>query len=174
MDYLEIINVFKTIGEKLTYNKNEFLVKENQVCNFLGVVETGSLISYFEDDNCDIIINELYSTGFIISSYRSFITGVPSPGYIKAYTKSVIYTINREQYVLLCKDLKWLSIFKDIADSLFVNKCSKETSLIKLKAKDRYKELIARRADIEQAFPQHIIASYLKIRPETLSRLKKP
>ncbi len=65
-----------------------------------------------------------------------------------------------------------MELFKKMADQLFINKCFKEIALIKLNAFDRYKELTKHRPNVEQEFPQHLIASYLKIRPKTLSRLK--
>jgi hypothetical protein len=40
-------------------------------------------------------------------------------------------------------------------------------------AEERYEELINRHAGIEQLVPQHQIASYLGILPESLSRMKK-
>ncbi|MEN7548777.1 Crp/Fnr family transcriptional regulator [Rapidithrix thailandica] len=152
--------------------KNDFFVRESQVCNYIGIVESGSLFSFFEDEHANTIVSELYSTHSIITSYRSFLTGIPSPAHIQAYSPSSLYVIEKKEYEKLASDIKWMHVFKSIADQLFVNKCFKETSLVKLKAKERYEELIKYRKNIEQEFPQHLIASYLKMRPETLSRLK--
>jgi CRP-like cAMP-binding protein len=168
----EILNKIKLIGEKMLIRKTDFFVKENFICDHIGVVESGSLYSYFEDSDCKIIVNELYAKDCIVTSYRSFLTEIPSPASIKAYADTVIHVISREKYNELIMDKQWLELFKSISDQLFINKCFKETSLIKLNAKDRYLELISVRKNIEQDFPQHLIASYLKIRPETLSRLK--
>jgi len=168
----ENISLFKTVARRLELKKNDFFVRENEFCDLIGIVESGTLYSYFEDANGDFIVNELYSPGAIVTSYRSFSTGIPSPAFIKAYSDTIIYVVDRREYNELILEHKFLLLFKNIIEELFINKCFKETSLVKLKAKERYLELIVARPNVEQDFPQHLIASYLKIRPETLSRLK--
>ncbi|MDQ1097613.1 MULTISPECIES: Crp/Fnr family transcriptional regulator [Chryseobacterium] len=168
----ENITLFRTIARKVTLRKGEFFVRENECCQWLGIVESGTLYSYFEDAEGDIIVNELYSKQSVVTSYRSFSTGIPSPAFVKAYSDTVIHVLDKDLYNKLIADRKYLLLFKDILEELYINKCFKETSLVKLKAKERYLECIAARKHIEQDFPQHLIASYLKIRPETLSRLK--
>ena len=168
----ENINLFKKVARKLELKKSDFFIRENELCNLIGIVESGTLYSYFEDADGDIIVNELYSKNAVVTSYRSFLTEIPSPAFIKAYSNTIIYVVDKELYNELVLEHQFLLLFKKIIEELFVNKCFKETSLVKLKAKERYLELISVRENIEQDFPQHLIASYLKIRAETLSRLK--
>jgi len=163
---------FKKKAKKITLKRGQYFVKENEVCDLLGVVEQGALYSYFEDADANKIVNELYSKDSIITSYRSFMTELPSRASIKAYSDCEVYVLTKTEYVDYSKNHQWLDIFKKIADDLFVRKCFKEMALIRLQAKDRFLELIDSRKHIEQDFPQYLIASYLKIRPETLSRLK--
>lgn len=164
----KIIDISHTVALK----RNDYFVKENEVCNHLGIVKSGTLYSYFEDSDANVIVNELYKKQSIVTSYRSFLTEIPSPAYIKAYSDTEIYVIEKKTYSELMQSQEWALVFKEVSDELFINKCFKETSLIKLKARERYWALIHERAHLEQDFPQHLIASYLKIRPETLSRIK--
>ncbi len=164
-DYLNKVEIVKV-------KKNNFFIKEGDVSTHIGIVKSGSLFSYFEDDNADISVNELYSPLSLISSYRSFLTQTPSPANFKANTNTEIYVISYKEYLTLQKEINWLLFFKTFSDALFVRKCLKETALINFPTKKRYQILIEQRNFIEQLFPQHIIASYLKMRPETLSRLK--
>lgn len=158
--------------ELLTLDKKDFFVRENEICNFIGIVEQGSLISCFENEKAEKRINGIYTPKSVVTSYRSFLTQTPSDGSIQAFTKTNIRIISYEKYLKLQDNKEWLSFFKTIGDELFIKKCEKETSLILLTAKERYNQLIENNLFIEQDFPQHIIASYLNIRPETLSRLK--
>jgi hypothetical protein len=164
--------MFLEESELLTLDKKDFFVRENEICNFIGIVEQGSLISYFENENTEKRINGIYTTKSIVTSYRSFLTQTPSDGFIQAFTKTNIRIISYEKYLILQGNKEWLTFFKTIGDELFIKKCKKETSLILLTARERYNQLIKKNPFIEQAFSQHIIASYLNIRPETLSRLK--
>ena len=63
-------------------------------------------------------------------------------------------------------------LMKYIADTLFIKKCRKETSLLMDDALERYKLLLRTYPHIEQHVSQYHIASYLGIKPESLSRLK--
>ena len=168
----ENIDLFRSECKAIQIKKNDFFVKENEVCNYIGLVHSGTLYGYFEDADSNFIVSELYYEQSIVTSYRSFITRVPSPAFLKAYSDTIIYAMDKNHYDQLMKQQEWAYIFKKISDLLFINKCFKETALIKLKAKERYLQLIENRKQIEQKFPQHLIASYLKIRPETLSRIK--
>ena len=169
---LEFENDFKNEAEILSLKKNDFFIREGEVCSCIGIVKSGSLYSFFEDDNTDIQVNELYQASSFISSYRSFLSQTPSPANFKANMDSEIYVIPYEKYLKLQKSIDWLTFFKAFSDTLFVRKCLKETALMNFSTKKRYELLIEQRHSIEQLFPQYIIASYLKMRPETLSRLK--
>ncbi len=169
---IEFASEFFNKIEVLEIKKKGFFVQQNHICQYIGIVENGCLFAYFENKNNDIMVNELYQPYSLITSYRSFLTQTPSPGSIQAYTDSKVYVINFTQYQNLLTSYTWLHFFKSFADALFVRKCMKDTSFIKLPANDRYKELIKNTPNIEQLFPQYLIASYLKIKPETLSRMK--
>lgn len=60
----ESINLFKKVARKLELKKNEFFVRENELCDLIGIVESGTLYSCFEDSEANYIVNELYSKNF--------------------------------------------------------------------------------------------------------------
>ena len=60
-----------------------------------------------------------------------------------------------------------------IAENLFINWQQKAKSLMLDNAETRYLKLISKRADLIQRVPQYLIASYLSVKPETLSRIRK-
>ena len=73
---------------------------------------------------------------------------------------------------MLQESNEWYKLGKYIADTLFIRKCRKESSLLMDSALDRYKLLLRTCPHIEQHVSQYHIASYLGIKPESLSRLK--
>ncbi|SOU86785.1 conserved hypothetical protein [Tenacibaculum dicentrarchi] len=173
---LNLFNNFKDIflenAQILKIRKNDFFLKKGEICPYIGIIKSGSIFSFFENDDAEINVNELYSPLSLISSYRSFLTQFPSPASFKANSNTEIYIIHYQQYRNLKNSIEWLNFFKAFSDALFVRKCLKDTTLMSLSTEGRYRLLIKQRRYIEQLFPQHIIASYLKMRPETLSRLK--
>ena len=67
---------------------------------------------------------------------------------------------------------EWYKLAKHISDDYFLRKCKRQTSLLMDTAKDRYDLLLTTYPGIEQWVPQYHIASYLGIKPESLSRIK--
>lgn len=168
----DFIMEFLAVANKIDLPKNSHFVNQGEVCNYIALVEKGRLFSYVEMESGDQVVDDFFLPGYFTSSYRSFLTRCPSPGSIKVYRDSTLFAISYEKYCALSKSTDWLKLFKHISDTLFIRKCYKATALASLSAIDRYSELIITHPDIEQQFPQHLIASFLHLRPESLSRLK--
>lgn len=158
-------------AEILKIPKNHFLVEEGRVCKHIGIVQEGSLYSFTSKDGIQIV-NDLYLDNAFISYYRSFLTQLPAGGSICAEKDTIIYAFSFEKYQSLMESLDWLRFFKYVADRLFIRKCARESSFMKQSATERYIQLIKLHPTVEQCFPQYRIASYLGIKPETLSRIK--
>ncbi len=155
----------------LHLKKNDFFVKEKMVCNYLGLIESGALYAFIHK-NEDEIVNDILTPNSFITYYRSYLTQLPSNGNIKAIEDSRIYVFTYSQYQNLLKSHDWALFFKYVSDTLFIKKCARENAFMKLTAIDRFKQLKTVQPNVEQLFPQYIIASYLGIKPETLSRIK--
>lgn len=159
-------------AEEITIAKKQFFVKQGQRCKYIGIVKSGALYAYIDKEDENRIVSDLFFVNSFITSYRSFLMGQPSVGSIRAYEQSVIYAFSYDTYATLQHSVDWLKFFKHISDTLFIRKCYKDNSMMQDVAIDRYKQFIAAHPDAEQAFPQYLIAAYLNIRPETLSRIK--
>jgi CRP-like cAMP-binding protein len=156
----------------LHFEKKEFLIQEGETCSFIGFLETGVLRSYILKDGNEFNI-DFYLPGSFVSSYTSFLTQTPSVGDIQTLSESEIYILNHSDYNELIKvNPVFYKLGKFISDSLFLKKCKRETSLLMDSANDRYKFLLDLYPQIEQVVPQYHIASYLGIKPESLSRMK--
>jgi len=166
--YLQLKEVLKEVRLK----KKEYLVKAGETCSFIGFVHQGVLRSYTIKDGDEF--NLAFSLpGSFVSSYTSFLTQTQTNGYIQALSDATIYTISYADYGELLKSNPiWYKLGKHIADTLFIKKCKRETSLLIDSATERYKLLLATYPQIEQLVAQYHIASYLGIKPESLSRIK--
>lgn len=98
-------------------------------------------------------------------SYQSFLTQEKSVGSIQALEDSFIYCLDKSDYDrLLNESTEWYKLGKYIADTLFINKCRKETDMLTDDAYNRYKLLLKTYPNIEQHVSLYHIASYLGIR----------
>lgn len=152
--------------------KKERLIREGETCSFIGFLESGVLRSFILKDGEEFNV-DFYLPGSVVSSYTSFLTQAPSIGYIEALGNAVVHTLSLTNYNQLLKsNTAYYKLGKFISDTLFIKKCKRETSLLMDSAVDRYKFLLTLYPSIEQLVPQYHIASYLGIKPESLSRIK--
>jgi CRP-like cAMP-binding protein len=156
----------------VTLQKKEILIKEDTVCSFMGYVESGTLRSILIKDG-EEFTSDFFFEGSFVSVYTSFLNQAPSVVTIQAIHPTTVRILSHAQYNdLLNTSSQWYKLAKYIADSFFFKKCIRETSLLQDSALERYKLLLDTFPAIEQLVSQRHIASYLGIKPESLSRIK--
>jgi CRP-like cAMP-binding protein len=166
---------FETFSSQLKVKKlkkKEHLIREGSVCNFIGFVASGTLRSYVMNDEGEFN-NDFYFDHDFVSAYTSFLTQMPTNCNIEALSNSTIHTISYEKLnKLIAQDSAFLKLGKYISDLYFIRKCRRETSFLKQSATERLEGLSTLYPGIQQRVSQYHIASYLGIKPESLSRIK--
>lgn len=169
------VNHFETFYAQLktkNLHKKEHLIREGSVCNFIGFVSSGTLRSYISNDESEFN-NDFYFDNDFVSAYTSFLTQTPTNCNIEALTDSTIHCISYEKLDrLIEQDSAFLKLSKYISDTYFIRKCKRETSFLKNTASERLEGLSSMYPGIEQRVSQYHIASYLGVKPESLSRIK--
>jgi len=152
--------------------KKEYLIQEGTVCDFITIVISGTLRSYVQNKDGEFN-NDFYLENSFVSAYTSFLTQMPTNCNIEALTDVEIYYISHQQFhQLIERDNNFLKLAKYISDNYFIRKCKRETSFLKNSAAERFEMIKKLYPEIEQKVPQYHIASYLGIKPESLSRIK--
>jgi CRP-like cAMP-binding protein len=163
---------FMQLSKTVVLRHKDFLIKENTICSFIGFVETGVLRSILIKDG-EEYTSDFFFAGSIVSVYTSFLTQTPAIISIQTIKPTTIHSISHTQFNdLLNSSSEWYKMGKYIADSFFFKKCKRETSLLQDSASERYAFLLETFPAIEQLVTQRHIASYLGIKPESLSRIK--
>ena len=117
--------------------------------------------------------NDFYFENNFVSAFTSFLTAEPTNCNIQALTDVHIVYITAEQYQdLISRDNEWLKLGKYMAETFFIRKCKRETSFLKQPAGKRLEGVLQLYPGIEQRVSQYHIASYLGVKPESLSRIK--
>jgi CRP-like cAMP-binding protein len=152
--------------------KKAHLIQEGSVCDFIGFVSSGTLRSYIRNNEGECN-NDFYFDNDFVSAYTSFLTRMPTNCNIEALTDSTIHYISYEKLnMLIAQDNTFLKVGKYVSDTFFIRKCKRETSFLKNSAAERLEGLSSLYPGIEQRVSQYHIASYLGIKPESLSRIK--
>lgn len=153
--------------------KGQFLFSPGEVATETGfVVKGGFRIYYF--------IEGKESTRFLggenifIGSTPSFTTQMPCVEYVEALENSELLMLSYQNLQKMYDiSPKWDKLVRYLAEYSYNEQQGRIYSLIALTAQERYEELTKNRPDLIQRIPQYIIANYLGISPETLSRIRK-
>ncbi len=163
---------FGKILKRIHLQKKEFLIETGDICSFIGFVQGGVLRTYVGKGDEEFNI-DFHMPNSFVSGYKSFLTQTPTGAYIQALSDTTIYFISYSDYHNLLKNSPdWYRLGKYIADTLFIKKCERESTLLMNSAIERYRLLLMTYPSIEQLVAQYHIASYLGIKPESLSRIK--
>ncbi|MEZ4938609.1 MAG: cyclic nucleotide-binding domain-containing protein [Crocinitomicaceae bacterium] len=110
----------------------------------------------------------------IIGALDSFITGKPSEFYIQALKKTVVKRVSREKYMdFIHSNNDNVEMWNLMLEYLVLAMMERERDLLISSPIERYKRVQERSPQLFQEVPNKYIASYLRMTPETLSRLKK-
>jgi CRP-like cAMP-binding protein len=153
--------------------KGDYYIREGEKCKTVGFIVKGCMLCSYNKDGAEVI-DEFSLDKEFITDYHSFLTGMPADKDVKCLEDT-------ELMILKYQDLQKLynqnPIFERVgrlmAEALFINWQQKAKSLLLDDAEARYLKLVINRPDLPQRVPQYLIASYLGVAPETLSRIRK-
>jgi len=156
----------------ITLERNEFLKVKGSIDTNIYYVESGSL-SVFVLDDCEEQIIRIGYQGNIIVSLDSYLTGEPSDFYIQAIKKTTVKVITKQQLEnFLSQDIN-RTLWTKILENLVLQQMEREVDILTNSPKERYNRVLKRSPKLFQEVPNRYIANYLRMSPETLSRLKK-
>ena len=163
----EDIALLYHFGYIYTYKKNDYILNENQVCDCLFFILSGACYQYLKED-IEEKIQELYIAFDCALDSVSFINQEPSKVKIKAFNDCEILVLNIDSiHRLIQKSNVFLQLGKlmNPHDRLLFFDNSMNPS-------QKYNHILTNKPTLLKIFPLKYIASYLKITPETLSRVR--
>ena len=161
------------LSEKtITISRNEFLKVKGSIDDNIYFVESGSLRLFVLADDEEQIIRFGYQQNLIVS-LDSFLTGRPSDLCIQAIKKTVLKIITKKQIEQFLKIEANKNLWITILENLVVQQMEREIDILTSSPKERYQRVLKRSPQLFQEVPNKHIANYLRMTPETLSRLKK-
>lgn len=154
------------------FKKGEYLIKEGKICEAVSFICQGIFVSYYKADKKRV--RGFFTEGNYISDYRSFLTQQPATTIVQAAEDCEVLQINHKQLEECYKLNKVYETWgRKMAEQSYVAMFDRMQSLTLLTFKERYLLLQQQNSAVLQRVPQYMIASYLGITPEALSRLRK-
>ena len=154
--------------------KKQYLLQEGDVCKYIAFVERGSLRSYSIDEKGVERIVQFALEGWTISDLYSFLTAEPATYNIDALEDCELTLIGKTAHEELLRTVpKYETWMRIQITGAYIAMQRRLTSIISLSLEERYSYFTSLYPDIVQRVPQHMIASYMGLTPETLSRVRK-
>jgi CRP-like cAMP-binding protein len=154
--------------------KKQYLLQEGDVCKYIAFVEKGALREYSVDDTGGEHIIQFGLEGWAISDLYSFLTGEPAMYNIDAIEDAELVLVSKTAHEELLKKFPLYETFTRLnITGAYLAMQKRLTSIISSPLEERYADFTALYPDIVQRVPQHMIASYMGLTPETLSRIRK-
>ncbi|MEN4760366.1 Crp/Fnr family transcriptional regulator [Chryseobacterium sp. C39-AII1] len=154
--------------------KKQYLLQEGDVCKNLSFVSKGLLKSYMLDEKGSEHISMFAFEGWWISDFNSFINQEKALLNIDAIEETELLTITREEYENMMVKIPIMDrYFRILYQNSLVTKDYRLMVFNSFTAEEKYTQFAEKNPDIIQRVPHNLIASYLGLAPETVSRIRK-
>ena len=154
--------------------RKQYLLQEGDVCKNIAFVEKGALRTYTVDDLGTEHILQFALEGWTISDLYSFLTGEASTYNIDALEAAELVLVSKAAHEEMLQTIpKYETYVRLQVTGAYIALQRRITSVLSLTTEERYKNFTATYPNIVQRVPQHMIASFMGLTPETLSRVRK-
>jgi CRP-like cAMP-binding protein len=168
------IDEFFSIGKNKSIHASDYFIRAGEVPHKIAFIFSGLFRYVYMNDKGDEFTKAIIVENFFLSSYSAMIMGKPSYFAIEALEDSQVLEIIWKDFAqLLENDIFWVRFLLKFIEKGYMNKEKRERDLLLLDAETRYKNFLTEFPGMDQRIKQGIIASYLGIKPETLSRIRR-
>ncbi|MBD1364332.1 Crp/Fnr family transcriptional regulator [Mucilaginibacter sp. ZT4R22] len=156
----------------MSLKRYAFSLKEGQICKSMVIVYKGGLRYFSRTEKGEYTLGFAFE-GDWIGDYESFLLQTPSAHFIEAVEDTEVFTLSyADMQALYTQSQRFEKFGRIIAENLFIEAAKSKRNLMIQSAEDRYMELLTTQPKIFERLPQHLIASYLGIQPQSLSRIR--
>lgn len=153
--------------------KGDFFLAEDQVSKHIGFLVKGVMRYYINHDGEDKTYEFAQENEFI-GNYESFLPKAPSVKIIQALEDCEMFQISYEDLQLFYKSVRQGERFgRIVIEEVFIKTLKGLSSLYTATPELRYEEFIKNHPDLQQRISQYHIASYVGVKPQSLSRIRK-
>jgi len=156
-----------------TFTKGHFLLKEGMIAHNAYFVIEGCIREYEILDG-EEKTTEFYTENDSAIDFASQTSKTPSSKYFECLEETTVAVVNSEKEQALYKQFPRFEKFSlEGIEQMMGAKQKAMSNYILLSPKERYLLLLENKPELSNRVPQYYIASYLGIKPETLSRIRK-
>jgi CRP-like cAMP-binding protein len=153
--------------------RKDYLLHENQICDFSAFVVSGCLRAYSIDDNGIEHILQFAPQNWWITDMFSLLSGKVAHLNIDAVEDTEVLLLSKNNQELLYANVpKFERYFRILIQNSTVASRQRVLDNLELSAKDRFAKFCTTYPSLINSIPQKQIAAYIGVTPEFLSKMK--
>lgn len=169
----EEFELYASMFRRVDVRRLDHLFREGDNIKSLYYIHTGVMRGYYLKDGAEYTCNFFFSP-YMMTDLFSVREDKPTIMNVQALKDAECYEVNFDELEQLAfKHPGLLRVFYKMYEHLFRFSIQRQISFIYDSPRERYVNLFKERPNVIAEIPQHYIASYLGIQPETLSRIRK-
>lgn len=160
-------------NKEITIERNDYLKTAGTVDTNIYLVLEGCIRIFVIDPEEEHTIRFGYQNN-LIAALDSFINEQPSDFYMQALKKSRVKVIDKSSFMTLIESsVERKETYKLLLENFVLQQMERERDILTSSPLKRFHRVLNRSPHLFQEVPHKYIASYLRMTPETLSRIKK-
>ncbi|WP_158559173.1 Crp/Fnr family transcriptional regulator [Deminuibacter soli] len=165
--------VVQDVFEPVLYAKGHQLVMPGKTARFMYYINTGYIRTFYLDDLAEVTTNINCPLGFI-TAFDSYVTQQPASEYLECITDCQLLRISKQALDnLFRKSPVWAEAGRLINEQVIVYNAQRTRDMVTVSAEQRYLNLMEEHPDFFQHIPLQYLASFIGVKPESLSRIRK-
>ncbi|KAA3439836.1 Crp/Fnr family transcriptional regulator [Rufibacter hautae] len=154
--------------------KRQYLLQSGDICRYMAFIVKGAMRQYSVDEKGAEHIVQLAIENWWVGDRESFLMLTPSAFNIDAWEDTDLLLVEKAHLFQLYEQVPTLTkMARQMDDRHSMANQRRINAAISFSAEKRYTDFTLQHPELVQRFPQHLIASYLGITKETLSRIRK-
>lgn len=155
----------------ITLNRGAFLIRQGEVEREIYFIHSGAIHAFYVSEHEEHTIRFGYKDS-LMTSIPSFYNGEPSQLYLQAIRKTEVTAFSRQSFFdELHQSEEMMTFYLKSLEQLAAQQMERELDLLTSSPHERIQRVLKRSPQVFQEIPSKYIASYLRMTPETLSRI---
>lgn len=169
----EEVPIIQNLFKLKTFEKGSYFLREGEICKHVGFIKKGIVRYYINNDG------EEKTYGFnkeneFTCNYESFVPQTPSNQIIQVLEDSEIWIVSNAGLQEFYSKIKEGERFgRIVIEHVFIQTLKDRNSFYTDSPQLRYEKFIREHSDLQQRLSQYYIASFVGVKPQSLSRIRK-
>jgi len=154
--------------------RKDRIVSEGKVCRTAYLIDSGATHTFVIDNNGSVHTIQFGFEGYWVGDIYSFFSGKPALFNLESLEPARLLSIKHDDFEKACVQIpKFETYWRKTIQNGYIGSLLRIAKGFSDDAEHRYLSLILQQPDLPSRVPQYLVASYLGIRPESLSRIRK-